>query len=149
MWFLMRSCDDELHLLLSTRWKWWPYPDLWDHRLYICNTNIHSYIINNRKPRELIKRAHGHHRISPLKKNGSSLAPPNGVLSVYLDRGWWVDVPNLQKAPVGKKAWSYVSTPVLLLRPLVWPSGWGPRCDRRRRRLVPTTPRGWLAVALD
>ena len=27
------------------------------------------------------------------------------------------------RTPVGKKVWSYVSTPVLLLRPLVWPSG--------------------------
>ena len=50
MWFLMRTCDDELLFLLSTGWKWWPYPDQLHRgclRLYICNTNICSYIIKS------------------------------------------------------------------------------------------------------
>ena len=88
------------------------------HRLYrqlsvlsrtvcgICFTISIIYTnINNRRPRELVKRAHGHHRISSLKKNGSSLAPLAGCCPyIWTEGDEWMCPTCIKKNPVGKKS---------------------------------------------
>ena len=56
----------------------------YDLRISIIYTNI-----NNRRPQPLVFTTSRSWAPQDLlvKKNGSSLAPPSGVLSVYLDRG--------------------------------------------------------------
>ena len=81
------NADRKLCTSLSvlTEWKRWPYPDLWDQCLYICNTNIHSYIIISRRPGQDVKLSEeegrrgvaGRARSSALQNFG--IFPDNGM----------------------------------------------------------------------